>query len=116
MSQKSGAARRLGDRQSFRPSSSTWEDHIAPWKAAYVVTQFYSGPVRLHAAASGHIAGVVNPPAARQLAIELRHLRYAVAVPKRGSKIEEWENIARWRAISRSSVKKAMTPLEGVPY
>jgi polyhydroxyalkanoate synthase len=43
---------------------STREDHIAPWKATYVATQLYTGPVRFVLAASGHIAGVVNPPAA----------------------------------------------------
>ncbi len=43
---------------------STREDHIAPWKATYVATQLYSGPVRFVLAASGHIAGVVNAPAA----------------------------------------------------
>jgi polyhydroxyalkanoate synthase subunit PhaC len=41
---------------------STREDHIAPWKSTYASTQIYSGPVRFVLAASGHIAGVVNPP------------------------------------------------------
>lgn len=41
---------------------STREDHIAPWKATYKATQLYSGPVTFTLAASGHIAGVVNPP------------------------------------------------------
>ena len=41
---------------------STREDHIAPWKATYVATQLYSGPVKFVLAASGHIAGVINPP------------------------------------------------------
>jgi len=41
---------------------STREDHIAPWKSTYRATQVYSGPVRFVLAASGHIAGVVNPP------------------------------------------------------
>lgn len=41
---------------------STREDHIAPWKSTYRATQIYSGPVRFVLAASGHIAGVVNPP------------------------------------------------------
>ncbi len=40
------------------------EDHIAPWKSTYAATQLYAGPVRFVLAASGHIAGVVNPPAA----------------------------------------------------
>ncbi|HXQ50171.1 MAG TPA: class I poly(R)-hydroxyalkanoic acid synthase [Stellaceae bacterium] len=38
------------------------EDHIAPWKSAYAATQLYKGPVKFVLAASGHIAGVVNPP------------------------------------------------------
>ena len=42
---------------------STREDHIAPWETTYVATQLYSGPTRFTLAASGHIAGVVNPPA-----------------------------------------------------
>jgi polyhydroxyalkanoate synthase subunit PhaC len=41
---------------------STREDHIAPWKSTYAATQIYSGPVKFVLAASGHIAGVVNPP------------------------------------------------------
>jgi len=41
---------------------STREDHIAPWKSTYRATQLFSGPVRFVLAASGHIAGVVNPP------------------------------------------------------
>ncbi len=43
---------------------STREDHIAPWKSTYRATQIYTGPVRFVLAASGHIAGVVNPPEA----------------------------------------------------
>jgi polyhydroxyalkanoate synthase len=41
---------------------STREDHIAPWKSTYRTTQIFAGPVRFVLAASGHIAGVVNPP------------------------------------------------------
>jgi polyhydroxyalkanoate synthase len=41
---------------------STKEDHIAPWKSTYAATQIYKGPVKFVLAASGHIAGVVNPP------------------------------------------------------
>jgi len=42
---------------------ATKEDHIAPWKSGYALTQNLQGPVRFVLAASGHIAGVVNPPA-----------------------------------------------------
>ncbi len=45
---------------------STKEDHIAPWKSTYAATQLYKGPVKFALAASGHIAGVVNPPAAKK--------------------------------------------------
>jgi polyhydroxyalkanoate synthase len=41
---------------------ATREDHIAPWKTAYATTQILSGPVDFVLGASGHIAGVVNPP------------------------------------------------------
>jgi polyhydroxyalkanoate synthase len=41
---------------------STREDHIAPWKSTYRGTQRLGGPKRFVLAASGHIAGVVNPP------------------------------------------------------
>mgnify|MGYP001360901424 FL=1 len=45
---------------------STKEDHIAPWKSTYAATRIYSGPVKFVLAASGHIAGVVNPPDAHK--------------------------------------------------
>ena len=41
---------------------STREDHIAPWKSTYRGTQLLGGQKRFVLAASGHIAGVVNPP------------------------------------------------------
>ena len=43
---------------------STKEDHIAPWKSTYALTQLVGGPRRFVLGMSGHIAGVVNPPAA----------------------------------------------------
>ncbi len=45
---------------------STREDHIAPWKSTYQGTQLFTGPLKFVLAASGHIAGVVNPPAAEK--------------------------------------------------
>lgn len=42
---------------------ATKEDHIAPWKSGYALTQHIKGSTRFVLAASGHIAGVVNPPA-----------------------------------------------------
>ena len=39
------------------------EDHIVPWQTAYRTTTLVKGPVRFTLAASGHIAGVINPAA-----------------------------------------------------
>jgi polyhydroxyalkanoate synthase len=42
---------------------ATREDHIAPAKSVFLGSKFFGGPVRYVLAGSGHIAGVVNPPA-----------------------------------------------------
>jgi polyhydroxyalkanoate synthase subunit PhaC len=42
---------------------ATREDHIAPPKSVLLGCKFFSGPVKFVMAGSGHIAGVVNPPA-----------------------------------------------------
>ncbi len=43
---------------------STMEDHIAPWKSTYAGAKLLKGPVRFVLGGSGHIAGIINPPAA----------------------------------------------------
>jgi polyhydroxyalkanoate synthase len=45
---------------------ATKEDHIAPWVSAYLATQVYDGPVTFTLADSGHVAGVINPPAKKK--------------------------------------------------
>jgi polyhydroxyalkanoate synthase len=45
---------------------STIEDHIAPWKGTYLGAHALGGPTRFVLGGSGHIAGVVNPPAANK--------------------------------------------------
>ena len=45
---------------------STVEDHIAPWKSTYKGARILGGPVRFVLGGSGHIAGIVNPPAANK--------------------------------------------------
>jgi polyhydroxyalkanoate synthase len=42
------------------------EDHIVPWTSAYASTQLLRGPRRFALGASGHIAGVINPPAKKR--------------------------------------------------
>ncbi len=45
---------------------SAREDHIAPYRSVYKTTHLVKGPVRFILAGSGHIAGVINPPAAKK--------------------------------------------------
>jgi len=45
---------------------STREDHIAPWRTTYLGAQLPTGPVRFVLGASGHVAGVINPPVAEK--------------------------------------------------
>jgi len=42
---------------------ATREDHIAPAKSVLEGSKYFGGPVKYVLAGSGHIAGVVNPPA-----------------------------------------------------
>jgi polyhydroxyalkanoate synthase len=42
------------------------EDHIVPWEGAYRNTQVLTGKRRFVMGASGHIAGVINPPAKKK--------------------------------------------------
>jgi polyhydroxyalkanoate synthase len=44
-------------------SVATAEDHIAPWRAVYRMTQLFGGDVQFRLGHSGHIAGIINPPA-----------------------------------------------------
>ncbi len=45
---------------------ATREDHIAPAKSVFIGCASFGGPVRFVLTGSGHIAGVVNPPARRK--------------------------------------------------
>ena len=68
---------------------ATREDHIAPWRCTYTSTQLFQGPRRFVLAASGHIAGVVNPPGAN---------KYGHWVNTRLPKSPEaWLDKAEWR-------------------
>ncbi len=45
---------------------SAREDHIAPANSVFKGSRLFGGPVRFIIAGSGHIAGVINPPAAKK--------------------------------------------------
>ena len=42
---------------------ATREDHIVPWKTAHLSVALLGGRTEFVLAASGHVAGIVNPPA-----------------------------------------------------
>jgi polyhydroxyalkanoate synthase len=45
---------------------ATKDDHIAPWRSCYPGAKALKGPKRFVLGASGHIAGIVNPPTANK--------------------------------------------------
>jgi polyhydroxyalkanoate synthase len=63
------------------------EDHIVPWQAAYRTSRLVSSEVRFTLAASGHIAGVINPAA--------RNKRSFWVDGKLGKDPEQWVKTAR---------------------
>ena len=82
---------------------STQEDHIAPWKSTFAATGLYRGPVKFVLSGSGHIAGVVNPPAAK------KYCHWTVPANKKNSKTPDtwlesatkhegswWPDWAKW--------------------
>jgi len=64
----------------------TREDHIAPAKSVYRGSRLFSGPVRHVMAGSGHIAGVVNPPAKK---------KYQYWTGKPAETLETWVETAK---------------------
>jgi polyhydroxyalkanoate synthase len=63
------------------------EDHIVPWQTAYRTTRLISSEVRFTLAASGHIAGVINPAS--------RNKRSFWIDGKPGAQPEHWLETAR---------------------
>jgi polyhydroxyalkanoate synthase len=55
------------------------EDHIAPPQSVWKITHHFQGPLRFVLAGSGHIAGVVNPPEARNTNIGSTRISTKVA-------------------------------------
>jgi len=77
---------------------STIEDHIAPWKTTYKGAKYLGGPVRFVLGGSGHIAGIVNPPAAKKYHYwthdampDTAEEWYAGATQHSGSWWEDWQ-------------------------
>ena len=91
------------------------EDHIVPWQTAFSTTRLISSEVRFTLAASGHIAGVINPAS--------RNKRSFWIDGKLGAQPEHWLETARevagswwtdwnaWLATQAGGVVPARSPL-----
>ena len=87
---------------------STVDDHIAPWKSTYAGARLFSGQVKFILGGSGHIAGIVNPPADNKYGYRTTGRPpadpdkwFEKAAVQEGSWWPEWQ---RW--ISRRSGKR----------
>ncbi|MGQ0664188.1 MAG: PHA/PHB synthase family protein [Pseudomonadota bacterium] len=105
---------------------STREDHIAPWKSTFVATRLYKGPVRFVLSASGHIAGIVNPPADRKYCYWTNDRMaktpeewLATAEQHAGSWWSEWDRWIRDHAGGEAPARKPgegqLAPIEDAP-
>jgi polyhydroxyalkanoate synthase len=65
---------------------SAREDHIAPAKSVFKGAHLFGGPVRFIIAGSGHIAGVINPPAAK------KYQYWTNDAKAKASDIEDWRS------------------------
>ena len=104
----------------------TKEDHIAPWNAVYKGCRNYSGEKQFILAASGHIAGIVNPPAANKYGFWLndnwpedRDEWLANATEHKGSWWPHWQQwIAKFageKVPARKPGKSGLPALEDAP-
>jgi polyhydroxyalkanoate synthase len=102
------------------------EDHIVPWHAAYASTKLLRGPIRFVLGASGHIAGVINPPAKQRRgywAQEAKGAQDSVAddasawlehaVEHKGSWWPDW---SRWLAAQSGPMVRARKALGSADY
>jgi polyhydroxyalkanoate synthase subunit PhaC len=62
---------------------ATKEDHIAPARSVYVGSSYFGGPMRYVLSGSGHIAGVVNPPAKKKY-------QYWTGDTPKGDDLDRW--------------------------
>ncbi|KTW13844.1 PHA/PHB synthase family protein [Sphingomonas sanguinis] len=96
------------------------EDHIAPPESVWKITEAFTGPLRFVLAGSGHIAGVVNPPAAGKYQYWTNDTPAATlaefvagAIETKGSWWPDWALWLRTRDAATVAVQGARIPGEG---
>jgi polyhydroxyalkanoate synthase subunit PhaC len=106
---------------------ATREDHIAPAESVLYGSQFFGGPVKYVLSGSGHIAGVVNPPASRKYQYwtndNIKDVTLADwlkgAQEHKGSWWPDWrqwlETIDSEQVAARTVGSEALPPIEDAP-
>ncbi|MCK1734807.1 class I poly(R)-hydroxyalkanoic acid synthase [Bradyrhizobium sp. 138] len=106
---------------------ATREDHIAPAESVLYGSQFFGGPVKYVLSGSGHIAGVVNPPASNKYQYwtndNIKDVNVAQwmkdAVEHKGSWWPDWREWLRGidpeEVPARSVGSDALPPIEDAP-
>ncbi len=106
---------------------ATKEDHIAPADSVLYGSQFFGGPVKYVLSGSGHIAGVVNPPAGGKYQYwtndTIKDIKLADwikgATEHKGSWWPDWlqwlEALDAERVPARAVGSEAMPPIEDAP-
>ncbi len=96
------------------------EDHIAPADSVWKITHLFRGPLRFVLAGSGHIAGVVNPPAAgkyqywtNDAKVETLAAFVAGATETKGSWWPDWAAWLQGRDAARVPATGARVPGAG---
>lgn len=98
---------------------STQDDHIAPWKMTFEGTNLMSGPLRFVLGGSGHIAGIINPPANNKYFYYTNKETKATKNPdtwlKNATRHEGswWTDWAEWVALYGGEKVPARQPGEG---
>jgi polyhydroxyalkanoate synthase len=97
--------------------ASAIEDHIAPWKATYAGPKLVTGKARFVLSGSGHIAGMINPPAANKYGYWVNDKLPADADGwLAGAKQHEgswWPDWAKWLSAHRGKEVPARVPGKG---
>jgi len=96
------------------------EDHIAPAESVWKITHLFAGPLKFVLAGSGHIAGVVNPPAAGKYQYWTNDTPAATlaefvagATETKGSWWPDWIGWLREQDATEVKVKGAREPGKG---
>ncbi len=97
--------------------ASAIEDHIAPWKTTYAGPRLFKGKSRFVLSGSGHIAGMINPPAANKYGFWTNEKLPASASEwLEGAKQHEgswWNDWAKWLAPHLGKEVAARVPGKG---